>query len=190
MKRVAVEITGKTPIILNRFTDEAASNESRSSIQDESKTPIEQCEKALYRSGGDADGVLGIPGPNLFRCIIDAGTYFKVGKSKVTTMKTSMIPAFVAIEEIFLPFQDGAEWKVDSRPIRNPSTGGRMIRHRPCFDEWALSFTLETDEEYISLRLLRDIVDAAGKRIGLGDFRPACKGPYGRFLVTKWIEEK
>jgi len=33
-------------------------------------------------------------------------------------------------------------------------------------------------------------VDAAGKRIGLGDFRPDCKGPFGRFVVTKWKTSK
>jgi hypothetical protein len=30
------------------------------------------------------------------------------------------------------------------------------------------------------------VIDAAGKRVGLGDFRPACKGPFGRFVVTNW----
>ena len=27
---------------------------------------------------------------------------------------------------------------------------------------------------------------AAGKRVGLGDFRPACKGPFGKFVVVEW----
>jgi hypothetical protein len=35
-------------------------------------------------------------------------------------------------------------------------------------------------------KLFREIVDAAGKRIGLGDFRPATKGPFGKFVVTSW----
>ena len=26
-------------------------------------------------------------------------------------------------------------------------------------------------------------------RIGLGDFRPATKGPYGKFKVTKWVTQ-
>lgn len=38
----------------------------------------------------------------------------------------------------------------------------------------------------ITAALFREIVDAAGKRIGLGDFRPACKGPFGKFTVTSW----
>jgi hypothetical protein len=43
----------------------------------------------------------------------------------------------------------------------------------------------------MTVKLLREILDASGKRIGLGDFRPACKGPFGKFVVVKWeIEEQ
>jgi hypothetical protein len=45
------------------------------------------------------------------------------------------------------------------------------------------------DLEMISLRLFREIVDKAGKAIGLGDFRPDNKGPFGRFVVTRWAPE-
>ena len=38
------------------------------------------------------------------------------------------------------------------------------------------------------IKLMREILDAAGKRIGLGDFRPARKGPFGKFTVTHWTE--
>lgn len=30
------------------------------------------------------------------------------------------------------------------------------------------------------------IVDDCGTRVGLLDFRPERKGPFGRFVVTKW----
>ena len=54
------------------------------------------------------------------------------------------------------------------------------------FDDWQLSFGLEVDEEVITAKLVRDILDVSGKRIGLGDFRPSCKGPYGKFVITSW----
>ena len=38
----------------------------------------------------------------------------------------------------------------------------------------------------ITLKMLRTIVDDAGSKIGLGDFRPDCKGPFGKFKVTTW----
>ena len=33
------------------------------------------------------------------------------------------------------------------------------------------------------------LVDDAGQKIGLGDYRPARKGPFGRFSVVSWVEE-
>lgn len=33
---------------------------------------------------------------------------------------------------------------------------------------------------------VREIVDTAGRRIGLLDYRPETKGPFGRFMVTAW----
>jgi hypothetical protein len=42
----------------------------------------------------------------------------------------------------------------------------------------------------MSKELFRDIVDSAGRRIGLGDFRPDRKGPFGKFVVVSWKESK
>ncbi|OSM07377.1 hypothetical protein MAIT1_04709 [Magnetofaba australis IT-1] len=150
-------------------------------------TPRETAEAKLYI--GQAGKPM-IPAPNLFRSIIDGGSFFKNGKSKVTTLKSSLIPACFAIEEFELPLKCKDPWMVDTRPVRIPSTGGRILAHRPCFNDWSLSFTANLDDEIISSRLLREIVDAAGVRVGLGDFRPACKGPFGKFVVTNWKEEE
>jgi hypothetical protein len=54
------------------------------------------------------------------------------------------------------------------------------------FEHWALSFTLVIDQAVIAEKVARELLDIAGTRIGLGDFRPACKGPYGRFVVDHW----
>lgn len=187
IKIIRVQITGMTPLLCNAFTDEAAmaaTKGSSISMKGEKGSPQEQADKKLYR-GVDGHTLI-IPGPNVFSCIIAAGTFFKNGKSKVTTQKSSLIPACVAISEIEIPIKFGDKWAVDTRAVRNPSTGGRFLCYRPIFNDWQLEFTLELDNEFMPEKQLREIVDAAGKRIGLGDFRPACKGPFGRFVVTKW----
>lgn len=189
MKQVDVTIEGTTPLLCNRFTDAAqmaATNGNRLASVGEKGTPTEQAQARLY-IGHDGNPI--IPQPNLFRCLIDAGQFFKAGKSKITTQKTSMIPACVEIEGLELPIQHREPWSVDTRAVRIPSTGGRILCHRPCFYDWRLRFTLAIDTEMLSLRLMREIVDAAGKRIGLGDFRPACKGPFGKFVVVAWKEQ-
>ena len=74
------------------------------------------------------------------------------------------------------------DWRVDTRAVRIPSTGGRIIAHRPMFDDWELSFELVLDEKLLGAKMLRQIVDDAGQRIGLGDFRPACSVVRDRIL--------
>ena len=185
---ISIRIEGKTPLICNRFTDAAqmaASSGTRLSTIGDKGTPREQAETKLYRSKG-SDDVLVIPSPNMFRCLIDAGTFFKVGKSKVTTLKTSMVPYCVSINEIEIAIISREGWDVDTRAVRIPSTGGRILCHRPCFNDWALEFTVELDTDVMNPKFFRELVDAAGNKIGLGDFRPATKGPYGRFAVTNW----
>lgn len=183
---INIEITGTTPLICNRFTDEAAmsaSSGTRIAAVGDRGSPQEQAEKKLYIGTDDKPM---IPQPNLFRCIMDGGLFFKAGKSKVTTQKSSLIPACLEIDLIEIPLTHKEPWNVDTRPVRIPSTGGRILCHRPMFNDWSLEFEAELDTTMVSPKLFREIVDAAGKRIGLGDFRPACKGPFGKFVVTKW----
>lgn len=186
MKAIKIRIEGTTPLLCNRFTDEAqmsATNGNRPATVGDRGSPQEQAEKKLYR---DETGELVIPQPNMFRCIIDGGSFFKNGKSKITTLKTSLIPSCVEIPGVTIPLEHKTEWRVDTRPVRIPSTGGRVLCHRPCFEDWSLSFLIDLDESILSEKLLREILDASGKRVGLGDFRPACKGPFGKFVVTHW----
>lgn len=189
MQTIEVTITGTTPLLCNKFTDAAqqsATEGTRTTAVGDRGTPQEQAEAKLY-IGHDNKPM--IPQPNLFRCIIDAGTFFKAGKSKITTQKTSIIPACVEVGPIEIPIQHKEPWTVDTRAVRIPSTGGRILCHRPCFNDWALTFDITLDITMLSEKMLRELVDAGGKRIGLGDFRPACKGPFGKFVVTNWNSE-
>jgi len=187
MSMVQVRIKGTTPLLVHKFTDAAAmeaTKATRASIKSSNKTPRDEAEVFLYKSIKD-NKTLVFPGINVHRSIIDAGIFHKVGRNKVTTAKTSLVPSAVFMQEIELPIKP-AKWEVDSRPVVIPATGGRVIRHRPRFDEWELSFTLEIDEDTFPEDFVRLLVDDAGKKIGLGDFRPARKGPFGRFVVTHW----
>jgi hypothetical protein len=188
--RVLVGIQGKTPLLMNRFTEEAAQSvpggpkQTVSTMKSRNQTPGEQAEPKLYLTK-EGKGKPYLPGQNLYRAIIDAGIFHKDGKRQLTTGKTSLITGGVLMEDVEC-LLTGSSWEVDSRPVVNPSTRGRMMCHRPRFDKWSCEFTLEVDEAMYSTDLVRDLVDDAGKRIGVGDFRPACKGLFGRFVVTKW----
>lgn len=188
--KINVTIQGITPILMNRFTESAeiavSSGTSAAIRSGKRGTPREQAEPKRYC---DKDGNMVIPGPNVFAAIVEAGKFHKVGKTKITTAKSSLVAAGLTVDEIVLPLR-GSAWEVDSRSVVNPATGGRMMCHRPRMDDWELDFTLDVDEEMFHPDLVRQLVDDAGKKVGLGDYRPARKGPFGRFVVTHWAVEK
>jgi hypothetical protein len=185
--QIKVTIQGVTPLLMNRFHEEnevkVQSGVTSVSISGKG-TPREQAEKKAYK---DTEGNLYIPGPNIFSCIIQAGTFHKAGKQKITTLKSSLIPAGVSILDIVCPLGT-KEYEVDSRSVVIPSTGGRIMAHRPRLDEWGTTFSLDVDTDMFDMKTIRLLVDDAGKKVGLGDFRPARKGPFGKFVVTGWEE--
>ena len=78
------------------------------------------------------------------------------------------------------------EYSIDSRRVVIKATSGSIVRHRPRIDDWSVSFELDYDTLLLSIDQVREIVDNGGRRIGVLDFRPEKKGPYGRFMVTRW----
>ena len=63
--------------------------------------------------------------------------------------------------------------------------GNRVPRTRAKFDEWECEFTVEVDPEQVTAPLLHGWYTLAGRRIGLGDWRPSKSGWYGRFELVE-----
>ena len=66
----------------------------------------------------------------------------------------------------------------------------RILRTRAKFDEWGAIFTIEVDDELVDRTQLGTWLDIAGRRIGLGDWRPEKSGLYGRFETVEIKEIK
>jgi hypothetical protein len=186
---IKVEVFGVTPLICNKFSDEAAlkstSGTRGSSAAAERKTPEEICQSKLYIG---LDGKPMLPQPNVLRNIVQGGQFHKNGKRAITSQRSSMMYSCIDIAGAEVPIISKGGWSVDTRAVRIPATGGRILCHRPIFNDWRLRFTINLDVEILSPVLLRQIVDDAGSRIGLGDFRPETKGPYGRYRIDRWEE--
>ena len=60
------------------------------------------------------------------------------------------------------------------------------MRTRPRFNEWSCEFELEVDEDICDLEQVRQWLETAGSRVGLGDYRPM----FGRFDVAEFKEVK
>ncbi len=190
-----VEIQGVTPILMNRFKEDAevavSSGHSPAHNAGDRGTPRDEAEVGAYR---DDDGYLYIPHTWIFSSLINAGKFHKIGRNKMTTAKSSLVPAYISVDELMIDLFDEegnkiTEFEVDSRSVRIPATGGRIMRHRARIDAWKAKFTLEVDPQGVSENLMRTLVDDAGKKIGIGDFRPETRGAFGKFVVSNWARE-
>lgn len=182
---IKITLGGVSPLICNRFTEaaqQAVSQSSGSTFRGDKGTPREQAKPKVYT------GIKGrpvLPAVNLLASFVEAGRFIKSGRSKLSTTRSSLVPAGLSIKEPEMQISP-SKWEVDSRPVVIPSTNGRIMCHRPRFDEWKIGCTLVVDDTLFSERIIRELVDIAGKRIGVGDFRPSRRGPFGRFEVIKW----
>ena len=142
-------------------------------------TREEAAEFAAYRSPDGNE--LYVPGVNLQASLVSAARY---SKGKRGASLKSLAAACLRVEPARLLLGTD-RYEIDSRGVVIKGMG-RVIRHRPWFPEWELSFSVETDDTLLREEQVREIVDNAGKRVGLLDFRPEKGGPFGRFLVTQW----
>ena len=61
----------------------------------------------------------------------------------------------------------------------------RLLRTRAKFDmPWSCRFALDCDDELVDREMLETWLDIAGRRIGLGDWRPEKSGDFGRFELA------
>ena len=61
----------------------------------------------------------------------------------------------------------------------------RIMRTRAMFElPWACEFELDGDDELVSVEHLERWLDIAGRRIGIGDWRPEKSGTHGRFKLA------
>ena len=103
-----------------------------------------------------------------------------------------------AVREGLLVIGSGFEWNEDQQgstldelSIKTQYTvpvvvqRNRVLRTRARFDEWQAWFEVEVDDELVDQGMLERWIDIAGRRVGLGDWRPEKSGHYGRFKLVR-----
>lgn len=191
MKLIDVQIKGTTPLLQHRFTESAEQNSSTRKVLVNQGTPREQAEKAVYR---DPQGKFYFPGAAISRLLREAGGNHKLRGSRKSAKYVVPACVLVMMDGVTLLNGDGKtpakDYEVDSRPVTIPATKGRIMRHRPRFDQWSANFTLRINETILPIDFIQQLLTEGGQQIGIGDFRPEKGGPFGTFNVVEWKEQK
>lgn len=180
MKKYNITLKGTTPLLFNRFID--ASIQSKTKKRSGSTKEI-NIEDKLYRDG---NGKICVPSTWIYGCLVESAKSFKiVGKSKATYSKLvgSTVQVFPDMFEV-----KPQEYEPYTISAVNPMTKGRMMVTRPKLDKWEIAFAIVFNEDDIPVEVMKNIIDNAGNYVGIGDWRPAKKGQFGKFIVEKFEE--
>lgn len=189
--KIRALLVGVAPLLINRMTPDTLEGLRTKVHKPKAKdlSPKQEAIGKIYRKDGDK-GPMGIPTLNLLAAIKAAGRFHKFdGKKAVSTAEGTLLYSFLSIEDEFLPFANNntkgeIQWEADMR--RGTCMDIAVCIVRPKFKNWSLDVTFQVDGKQVKEGLIRQLVDTAGSKAGLCDFRPNKGGPFGRFAVEKW----
>ena len=194
----AFEITcvNKSALLMDAMSDEEIENALIRGVRKpaDRDSPLEDMAKRkMYRGPNDE---IVLPSQMLFACLRNAGRKVKVGKSNISTAKTTELPSILTIEQEYFVLIDPetkkslteADMKTDLRRCMMDAGGKKTAvgNIRPRFNSWGFTVNISVDYsamDGLTEAHIRKLFEIAGNRIGVGSWRPACNGPMGRFRV-------
>ena len=186
MKIININIEGISSLLIHKFSDEATQETKVKRIKVSNETPRDMATKLAYI---DNDGYFYFNSASIPGCMKVAGANHKM----VGTRKTLrfIVPSAVRMLKDGITILDknnnpAKTFEVDSRPVTIPSTKGKIMRHRPRFDDWKANFDIMVNDDLLAIESVHLLLNEAGITVGIGDYRPAKGGPFGCFRVTKF----
>lgn len=176
MKQIKVTIEGTSPMLMNKYNVEAELQRQKGHRITKTYDPKEEAEKAAYWSTGKKKELI-IPSEVLYASLLNASSFHKIGKRSAKSILAGSIrvePAEISLGT--------AKYVIDTRPVviqRN-----RVLKSRAKLNEWTATFEVVYNENLIANpEIIRTVLEEAGQRIGIFDFRPQKGGPYGTFKI-------
>ena len=180
MKSIQVTIKGIQPgLLMHRFPMDGADESSKQTTgkPDYSK----EAEISLYK---DESGVIYQPASHIEGALKEASKTLKIpGKRGASYAK--LVGSCVSVYPDAIPHIE-TKYEIDARPVVIQKA--RVIRYRPLFKDWELSFIIEIADDQLPTDVVKRALDHAGLYVGIGDFRPGKGGKFGKFMVTEFKE--
>lgn len=176
MKTVQVTIKGTCPMMQHQMIADDTTIKVRSGEKDYSM----EWKKAMY-----FDNKIGcyIPADHIYGALAKSAVNFQItGKGKKTYK--DLVRAAVIVNEEKIPLGKKEPDEIDARFVSVQRN--RVNRQRPKFNEgWEAKFSLTILDDQLASGVLKEIIEHAGKFVGIGDFRPR----FGRFEVVGFKEK-
>jgi hypothetical protein len=171
----AVQIEGTADLLFHRWDSDSVEAKSKAAKNSQAKK-TDNIESYIYR---DDDGMLCLPGEYLRQSIVHAAKYRQDPRSPRKSAMDLYKAGVIALTVLAPLGKD--TWDYEHRCRVTVQRQG-ITRTRPAFKAgWIASVQFLVNlPEYVAPQDLHEVLNQAGRLIGVGDFRPT----YGRFLVT------
>lgn len=182
-KKIEVRIRGLSPLLMNRLNPESLKSKGRMKMENYSVE--DDAEKSVYRADIDGKPQLYIPAECVYSMMIKAAGAYRIRRTAVS----SLLAGTMHIEPIEISLGIN-EYEVDARPV--VIQNNRVIKGRAKIPMWAVTFYIVYDSKRLPKGielLMAGILDDAGTRMGLLDYRPQHHGPFGTFELEAFIAD-
>ena len=186
MIELNITIQGRKPVLLHNgrlsnpldpYTRKLKEKTSKRKKTDDDLQEIAMIEAraGMYDAPGD---LMGIPNANVFRSILDSAKLDKLGKllSQSFSFDDIVEPLLINRKTIKCDDYLTMEGSLDYRSVKVGMS--RVMRARAkVYPDWQSTHSFMLDEAILDLHLLEPVIERAGLRFGVGDWRPI----YGTF---------
>jgi len=173
-----IQVQGTAPFLFHRWSVEGVDAKAKAAKGSKAKKE-DDLESYVYRT---PDGELCIPA-EYFRMAIIGAAKFRQDPRSPRKSAMDLFKAAIAVLEPDCPL-GVKDWSyIDKRRVMIQRNG--VTRCRPAMNTgWTTTVPLQVLlPEYVPPAMLNEVIQAAGRLIGVGDFRPS----YGRFQFTGFL---
>ncbi len=180
-KKIDVEIRGLTPLLMNRLNPESLKTKSRMKMEQYSTETDAANSAYMAEIGGKKQ--LYIPQEALYSMIINTAKQYRVKRVSLS----SLLAGTMRIEPEKVPLGTD-KYEIDERAVVIQSQ--RVLKGRAKLLEWGAKFQIVFNAKFLNEGIeqtLKAILEDAGTRMGLLDYRPQHKGWFGTFEVKSFV---
>jgi len=179
-KRIDVEIRGMSALLMNRLNPESLRARGRARVK--AYSTKDDAAKSAYIAEIEGREQLYIPMEAVYSMMINTAKGYRIKRSSVS----GFLAGTMKIEPDKIPLGTNV-YEVDERAV--VIQGQRVLKGRVMIPKWAAKFQIVYNAKYLPEgieEVIHSILEEAGVRMGLLDFRPQHKGWFGTFAVDKF----
>lgn len=183
--RMLVPIIGVTPLIMHRW-DEKAKKKMLDEMQGikkpkEPKNPEAEYQATMYHT---ADGGYGFPVVGFKAAIVSAARFYGKEVSMVRLRQCLFMQGVPSDDQkqILTPITGLPRMREDAVTV---GMKGRDLRYRAEFTEWDAMLDITFITSMLDGNSVLSLIDAAGRGVGVGEWRPEKSGQNGTFMVDR-----